>query len=92
MTGSRRGLCASLQDPVTWAPVGGPDLQGGESRGESEAKLGRFRAARAQGQVQRNRDSLCLKWGLRRAPDTLRVRGEHTRREEVLTLASGSSS
>lgn len=29
-------------------------MQGGESRGESEAELGRFRAARAQGQVQRN--------------------------------------
>ena len=38
------------------------------------------------------RDCLCLKWGLRRGPDTLRVRGEYTRQEEVLTLASGSSS
>lgn len=38
------------------------------------------------------RDCLCLKWGLCRGPDTLRVRGEHTRREEELTPASGSSS
>ena len=36
--------------------------------------------------------SLCLKRGLCRGPDTLKVRGEQTRQEEMPTPASGSSS